>query len=45
MGGTLAKYIAEGSQVTVICATKGEVGEADTETISSISLHGGVKGS
>ncbi|HAF61842.1 MAG TPA: GlcNAc-PI de-N-acetylase [Anaerolineaceae bacterium] len=29
MGGTIAKYISEGSQVFVVCATKGEAGEAD----------------
>jgi len=34
MGGTIAKYIAEGNQVTVICATKGEVGEADAELLA-----------
>ncbi len=29
MGGTIAKYISEGCKVFVVCATKGEAGEAD----------------
>ncbi len=29
MGGTLAKYAAEGAQVTLICATRGEAGIVD----------------
>lgn len=29
MGGTLAKYAAEGAQVTLICATRGEAGIPD----------------
>ena len=29
MGGTLAKYAAEGAEITLICATKGELGIPD----------------
>ena len=29
MGGTIARYIAEGMEVYVVCATKGEAGEAE----------------
>ena len=31
MGGTLAKYAAEGARVHLICATRGEAGEVDPE--------------
>jgi LmbE family N-acetylglucosaminyl deacetylase len=31
MGGTLAKYAAEGVEVHLICATRGEAGEVDPE--------------
>jgi LmbE family N-acetylglucosaminyl deacetylase len=31
MGGTLAKYAAEGAEVHLICATRGEAGEVDPE--------------
>lgn len=33
MGGTIAKYQAEGVDISVVCATKGEVGEADAELL------------
>ena len=29
MGGTLAKYAAQGAQVTLVCATRGEAGIPD----------------
>ena len=31
MGGTLAKYAADGAEVYLICATRGEAGEVDPE--------------
>ncbi len=34
MGGTIAKYQAEGVEISVVCATKGEVGEADAELLA-----------
>lgn len=34
MGGTIAKYHAEGVEISIICATKGEVGEADAELLA-----------
>ncbi|MGV8026932.1 MAG: PIG-L family deacetylase [Anaerolineaceae bacterium] len=34
MGGTIAKYQAEGVAISVICATKGEVGEADADLLA-----------
>jgi len=34
MGGTIAKYQAEGKEISVICATKGEVGEADADLLA-----------
>lgn len=37
MGGTIAKYIAQGVQVSVVCATKGEVGEADADLLAQYS--------
>ena len=33
MGGTLAKYAAEGVQVHLICATRGEAGEVDPDCL------------
>jgi LmbE family N-acetylglucosaminyl deacetylase len=37
MGGTIAKYISQGVQVSVVCATKGEVGEADADLLAQYS--------
>lgn len=34
MGGTIAKYQAEGVEISIICATKGEVGEADADLLA-----------
>ncbi len=34
MGGTIARYTREGVQVSVVCATKGEAGEADPQYLS-----------
>ena len=34
MGGTIAKYVAEGCHVFVVCATRGEAGEADPALLS-----------
>ncbi len=34
MGGTIAKYRAEGHKISVVCATKGEVGEADAALLA-----------
>lgn len=34
MGGTIAKCQAEGAEIAVLCATKGEVGEADAELLA-----------
>ena len=31
MGGTLAKYAAQGAQVTLVCATRGEAGIAGAD--------------
>ena len=33
MGGTLAKYAAEGAQVHLICGTRGEAGEVDADCL------------
>jgi len=37
MGGTIAKYQAEGKEISIICATKGEVGEADPDLLAQYS--------
>lgn len=37
MGGTLAKYAAEGVEVHLICATRGEAGEVDPEYLKGHS--------
>ena len=37
MGGTIAKYQAEGKEIAIICATKGEVGEADADLLARYS--------
>jgi len=37
MGGTLAKYAAEGAEVYLICATRGEAGEVDSELLEGFS--------
>ena len=34
MGGTIAKYAAEGCHIFVVCATRGEAGEADPALLS-----------
>jgi LmbE family N-acetylglucosaminyl deacetylase len=34
MGGTLAKYASEGAKVYLICATRGEAGEVDSECLA-----------
>lgn len=34
MGGTIAKYAAEGCHISVVCATRGEAGEADPTLLS-----------
>jgi len=34
MGGTIAKYRAEGHKISIVCATKGEVGEADAALLA-----------
>jgi len=35
-GGTLAKYAAEGVEIHILCATRGEAGQWDEESISKI---------
>ena len=45
MGGTLAKYAAQGAEVTLVCATRGEAGIAaltpdETARIRTQELHG-----
>lgn len=37
MGGTLAKYAAEGATVHLICATRGEAGEVDPEYLEGFA--------
>jgi N-acetyl-1-D-myo-inositol-2-amino-2-deoxy-alpha-D-glucopyranoside deacetylase len=37
MGGTLAKYAAEATDVYLICATRGEAGEVDSEFMEGFS--------
>lgn len=37
MGGTLAKYAEDGAEVHLICATKGEAGEVDSEYLAGFS--------
>lgn len=37
MGGTLAKYAASGTEVYLICATRGEAGEVDPEFLEGYS--------
>ena len=37
MGGTLALYAKRGVSVHLICATRGEVGEVDTDYLQNIS--------
>ena len=34
-GGALAKYAAEGAQVSLICATRGEVGEISDPSLAT----------
>jgi len=34
MGGTIAKYATEGCHISVVCATRGEAGEADPALLS-----------
>ena len=40
MGGTLALYAARGFEVFLICATRGEVGEADPDHLRAFSSIG-----
>ena len=37
MGGTLAKYIQEGAEVHLICATRGEAGEVEPEFLEGFN--------
>lgn len=34
MGGTIAKYANEGTEITLVCATKGEAGTVDSEFLT-----------
>jgi LmbE family N-acetylglucosaminyl deacetylase len=38
MGGTLAKYAAEGVEITLICATLGELGIPDMEPAQAVFI-------
>jgi len=40
MGGTLAKYAKSGTEVHLICATRGEAGEVDPEYLAGFSSIG-----
>ncbi|MCW5849078.1 MAG: PIG-L family deacetylase [Anaerolineae bacterium] len=43
MGGTLAKYAAEGSRVILVCATRGEVGEISDPSLATAETLGEVR--
>ena len=43
IAGTLARYVQEGSQVTLVCATKGEAGEISDSTLATPDNLGSVR--
>lgn len=43
VGGTLAKYIQSGADVTLVCATRGEVGEISDPTLATRETIGAVR--
>ena len=42
--GTLASFIAQGAQVTLVCATRGEVGEIHALDPGEPGRHPGIEG-
>jgi N-acetyl-1-D-myo-inositol-2-amino-2-deoxy-alpha-D-glucopyranoside deacetylase len=42
-GGTLARYAAEGARITLVCATRGEVGEISDPTLATPETLGTVR--
>ncbi len=42
-GGTLARYVAEGVHVTLVCATRGEVGEISDPALATAETLGAVR--